>query len=229
MLDYELYYWDLPFRGNFIQLLLEDAGVTYRKADAGELYPDRNLGLRYPGMAPPYLYDSKAGVYYAQMPAILMHLGKAHDYLPHDAEQQTLALKVILDCNDVLMEITNHNGMLMWQQEAWDEFRSQRLADWMRVFERTGEDNSLTLSEGYLLGSTFSVADIATAALFGTLVHSFPQLGRDLEANAPRIANLCRRVEARPAIRSFLERQRQALGDGYCGGHIERSLRDVIR
>ena len=228
MPDYELYYWDLPFRGNFIQLLLEDARANYRKADAAEVYPERNLQLHYPGMAPPFLYDRRLDAWYAQMPAILLHLGGALGYLPNRPEQQTLALKVVLDCNDVLMELTNHNGMVMWDQERWDAFRAHRLADWMTVFENTGEDRALTTSDGYLLGTEISIADIATTALFGTLLHSFPTLRQDLEKHAPRVAQLCQRIESRPSIRSFLENQRRDTGKRYCGGQIERSLRTVI-
>ncbi|WP_092008844.1 glutathione S-transferase family protein [Marinobacter daqiaonensis] len=82
---------------------------------------------------------------------------------------------------------------------------------------------------GYLLGSRLTVADIATAALFGTLIHSFPELAGDLKHNAPRVAHLCRRVEDSPSMQRFLGNQRRDLGNAYCGCQIERSLRDVMR
>ncbi|WP_346837842.1 glutathione S-transferase family protein [Microbulbifer sp. SAOS-129_SWC] len=227
-IDYKLYYWDLPFRGNFIRLLLEDCGASYKMHDASEIYPDRSLKISNPGMAPPYLYDCHSKTYYAQMPAILMHLGKKFDYLPKRAETLTLALKTILDCNDVLMEITNYNGSTMWEKSAWEAFRYSRLADWMTIFEKTGRDHGLKGDKGFLLGTRLSVADIATAALFGTMIYSFPALESDLQQHASNIARLCRRVEARPAIRRFLEIQREENGRGYCGGQIERSLRQMI-
>ena len=229
MLDYELYYWELPFRGHFIQLFLEEVRANYRMLDAGELYPDRNLDVHYPGMAPPYLYDCKAKAFFSQMPAILMHLGHAHDYLPGEAEKQTLALKVILDCNDILMEITNHNGLVMWDSERWEEFRAKRLADWMRLFEKTGQEHRLEVDQGHILGPKITVADIATTALFGQMVHSFPPLAKDLRETAPLIASLCQRIESRDSIRPFLEKQRRDRGEAYCGGQIEDSLRKVIR
>ncbi|SDK65785.1 glutathione S-transferase family protein [Microbulbifer yueqingensis] len=228
MADYKLYYWDLPFRGNFIQLLLEDVSASYERHGAGEIYPDKSLQIRNPGMAPPYLYECKSKTYFAQMPACLMHLGREYDYLPKRAEGHTLALKTILDCNDVLMEITNCNGMQMWEKKSWDEFRYNRLADWMRLYENTGLEHGFKTEGGFLLGSTISVADIATAALFGTMIWSFPQLGVDLQDNAPNVAQLCQRIETRPNIRRFLQEQREENGKGYCGGQIEESLRKVI-
>jgi len=228
MLDYKLYYWDLPFRGNFIQLFLEEVGAKYEQHDATDIYPERSLKIRNPGMAPPYLYECKSKTYFAQMPAILIHLGREYDYLPKRAETHTLALKTILDCNDVLMEITNYNGAMMWTESNWDEFRYSRLPGWMEIFEKTGLKHGLKDDKGFLLGSTISVADIATTALFGTMIHSFPELEEDLQENAPHIAALCKKVEARPPIRRFLELQRREYGNGYCGGQIERSLRKMI-
>ncbi|MBB3062140.1 glutathione S-transferase family protein [Microbulbifer rhizosphaerae] len=228
MLDYKLYYWDLPFRGNFIQLFLEEVEAKYEKHDATDIYPERSLKIKNPGMASPYLYECKSKTYFAQMPAILMHLGREYDYLPKRAETHTLALKTILDCNDVLIEITNYNGSVMWNKNTWDEFRYSRLPDWMKIFEKTGLEHGFKSAKGFLLGSTISVADIATTALFGTMVYSFPELKDDLQENAPHIAKLCERVESRPSIRRFLDRQRQENGRGYCGGQIEQSLRKVI-
>ncbi|AMX03577.1 glutathione S-transferase [Microbulbifer thermotolerans] len=228
MLDYKLYYWDLPFRGNFIQLFLEEVGARYERCEAGDLYPKQRLTIRNPGMAPPYLYECKSKTYYAQMPAILMHLAREYDYLPQKAETHTLALKSILDCNDVLMEITNFYGMTMWDRESWKQFRSSRLADWMQIFEKTGSKHGLKGDSGFLLGDTISVADIAVTALFGTLTHAFPTLGRDLRTHAPQVAGLCQRVESRKSIKAFLDKQRSTLGNTYCGGQIEASLRQMM-
>ncbi|WP_092008845.1 hypothetical protein [Marinobacter daqiaonensis] len=85
------------------------------------------------------------------MPAILIHLAKDFHSLPDEPEQQTVALKVMLDCNDILMEITNHNGMVMRDQDSWNDFRAHRLADWMTIFEKTGAAHRLEPDAGYRL------------------------------------------------------------------------------
>ena len=227
-MDYKLYYWDLPFRGVFIEMLLEEVGASYQRLDASEIYPEHSLTIQNPGMAPPYLYDYGIRKTLAQMPAIMMHLAHKYDYLPKRSETRTLALKTILDCNDVLMEITNFNGMQMWDKANWDAFRYGRLPDWMKIFEQTGLAHGLKDGKGFLLGSTISVADIATTALFGTMIYAFPALVNDLQQHAPAIAALCERVEKRPQIAAFLAQQRERYERGYCGGQIERSLRKVM-
>lgn len=225
---YSLFYWDVPFRGIFPQLFLEDAGVRYEFHDASEIYPEKGLKIHNPGMAPPYLYEFKHERYLAQMPAILMHLAREYDYLPKRIETLDLALKTIMDCHDVLLEITNCYGQKMWDQKSWKEFRKNRLAKWMKIFEQTGLSHGLKNANGYLLGSTVSVADIATTALFGTMTFSFPELKNDLEEHAPHVARLTERMEARPLIRPFLEKQREKFGTVYCGGEIEKSIREML-
>lgn len=228
MADYNLYYWDVPFRGIFPQLLLEEVGANYEWHDASEIYPKKSLKIHNPGMAPPYLYDKKSDRYLSQMPAILMHLAREYDYLPKRTEGLDLTLKTICDCHDVLLEITNSYGAKMWKEEDWKEFRNERLPKWMKIFEEIGLSHGLKKENGYLLGSTISVADIAITALFGTMIHSFPELKKDLDKHAPHISNLCERVEARPALKEFLDKQRAQFGQVYCGGEIEKSLRKML-
>lgn len=227
-LDFKLFYWDVPFRGNFVQIFLEEVNARYEKHAATELYPEKGINVNFPGMAPPYLYDCHKKRYFAQMPAILMYLGRKYDYLPKQNERLSIALKTILDCNDILSEITRSHGMKMWDKKAWDEFRSYRLSDWMKIFERTGLEYNLKPDKGFLLGGKMSAADIAIAALFGTMNYSFPSLANDLRQQAPLISTLVRRIEERPAIQAFLEKQRQEYGRVYCGGQIEQSLREMI-
>lgn len=229
MEEYRFYYWEGPFRGNFIQLMLEDVNAKYTRHDATKIYPDKSLTICNPGMAPPYLFDCKTEQYLAQMPAILMYLGRKYDYLPKRSTTLALALKTILDCNDVLYEITNFHGLKMWDKKTWNSFRNSRLLDWMKIFEKTGLSHGLKNHKGFLLGSTISVADIATTALFGTLVYCFPQLKQDLNLHAPHIAALCQRIESRPKIQAFLAQQREVYGNSYCGGQIEKSLRKMIQ
>lgn len=228
MSEYALYYWDVPFRGIFPQLFLEEVGVKYEWHDASEIYPEKSLNINDPGMAPPYLYEVKTKRYLAQMPAILMHLAREYGYLPKRTATLDLALKTILDCHDVLLEITNSYGQKMWDKKSWNEFREERLARWMMIFEKTGVAHGLKINHGFYLGSSITVADIAVTALFGTMIYSFPELSVDLEKHAPNIASLCERIEARPSIRTFLEKQRQEYGRIYCGGEIEKSLRKML-
>ncbi|MEJ2178582.1 MAG: glutathione S-transferase family protein [Gammaproteobacteria bacterium] len=231
-IPYKLYYWPLPFRGCFIQLLLEHAGMKYDLANVDETAELKNLPVPdqpVPAMAPPYLEDRSSGEHLSQMPAIMMYLAGKHDYLPLDSYRRTLVLKILLDCNDVLSDLTNANGASMWEQEKWRLFRSERLPRWMQIFEQTGVRYGLENESGYLLGNDrVTCADIAATALFGTMMRCLEPLARDITRTAPRIAALVARIESQPRIKDFISRQQTEFGDLYCGGQIERSIRQML-
>lgn len=229
MLEYKFYYWEVPFRGNFVEIFLAEVGAKYKRYDAPAMYPKKGLKAHHPGMAPPYLYDCKKKIHLAQMPAILVYLGKEYGYLPKKAEPLALAIKSINDAHDVLTEITQYYGMKMWDKKTWNEFRKKRLVHWMQIYEQTAKEQGLKVNKGFFLGSKISIADFATTALFGTMIYCLPELEKDLKKYAPFIYALVKRIEERLAIAAFLTKQRAEFGQIYCGGKIEQSLRKLLK
>jgi len=226
-MTYELHYWDLPFRGIFVELVLAEAGADWTRHSPGAIYPDHRLERAAPGMAPPFLVDTATGRTLSQMPAIVFHLAGRHGLLPQDEWPRALSLKLVLDANDVLEGITRCGGMAMWTAGDWQDFRTGRLAEWMRIFEGVARGTALEEGADWMFGD-LSLADLTVCALWGMMIHAFPLLRADLETHAPTIAALNDRVAVRPRIAEFLETQRARHGRGYCGGQIEASLRDVI-
>ena len=150
---YKLYYWPIPFRGVFIQYTLAYARMEYHNATLDQVAAIRNSDvpdLPVPCMAPPVLHDNQTGHFLSQMPAIIVYLAQEHGLATGDAYLDCLALKVILDCNDVLSDITNANGSQMWEYDQWRSFRSERLPRWLEVFEETGRRHGLLADNGYL-------------------------------------------------------------------------------
>ena len=232
MTRYKLYYWPLPFRGNFPRLVMEHAEVGYEMSTL-----DENVELKdrvvtdqgIPGMAPPMLHDLESNVWINQMPAIMMYLAAEHGYLPEDNHARAVALKVICDCNDVLSDLTNANGSQMWVRETWKLFRTTRLVRWLEIFEELGQRYGLENDSEYLLGTeTPSVADLAVTALLHTLCRCMPELAPDVSDNAPNVAALVKRTAETPQLAQFYAEQQNALGNLYCGGQIEASIRDML-
>ena len=229
---YRLYYWPIPFRGVFIQYLLDHAGVDYDIANFDETSQLKSTDIidqSVPCMAPPMLHDYHHDRYLSQMPAIVTYLAGELGYSPNDTYLDYQALKVLLDSNDVLSDLTNANGSQMWTHDHWQLFRSQRLVRWLGIFEETGRRNGLCENSGYLLGTAHaSYADIAAAALFGTMARCLPELDSDIRCNAPAVHGLCRRIEASERIQHTITRQQSEIGNAYCGGQIEQSIRSML-
>ena len=231
MSDYQLFYWPIPFRGQFVRAVLAYAGKSWTEggADAiAELMGGPVAAMPVPFMGPPVLIDTAAGVAVSQMPAILLYLGETLGLLPADPAARALTMKVVCDANDVIDDLTLDGGRAMWTADTWEAF-TPRLRKWVSLWEETGRRHGLTAEGGCLLGGeTPGLADIVTATLWSTAASRFRAIAALLEEAAPLTAALSRRMAALPALAKLEADAREEFGDAYCGGQIEASLRTVL-
>ena len=222
---YLLYYWPLPFRGCFVSYLFAYRDVPLQEvADFEEiidLKDQRPSKQEIPFMGPPVLRDVGSSRSLSQMPAIVLYVSRELDLLPEDPFDQAIGMKVLMDCNDLLMEICRYNGSIMWERDEWINFRSQRLPRWMDIFEETL--NRRTIGKDLV-----SFADIAVYALFGNMTRCLPELEPDVRNGAPGIHDLCQKIGSKHSLAEFVARQEQEYGKLYCGGQIEKSIREML-
>jgi len=222
---FQLRYWPVPFRGCFISYLFAYRGVPLLEEDSFE----KNAALKdqppteqdIPYMGPPVLRDLASGRALSQMPAIVMYVARDLDLMPQDPFDAALGLKVLMDCNDVLMELCRYNGASMWTREEWQPFRSRRLPRWMQIFEAS-------LQRGFVGKETASFADIGVFALFGNMTRCLPDLDADLLEHAPGIHALCRAIGDQPSLAKYVANEAKKYGKLYCGGQIEQSIRKML-
>ena len=231
MPDYTLYYWPIPFRGQFIRALLAHVHATWEEADTDEIFAlmkQSPADQLVPHVGPPVLIDHSNGLALSQTQSILSYLGHKHGLMPDDPARDALTHKIVADANDVLYELTRHNGAQMWTRQTWDDYQP-RLRRWMGIFEETGRRYGLTAAAGYALGTDEpGVADITIYALWGTMAAKLPPLRTILEQNAPGIAGLTARIAALPEQSALRAESDAKYGDEWCSGQIEDSLRAVL-
>ncbi len=231
MSDYELYYWSVPFRGQFVRAVLAYAGKTWSEGgdDAIAALMEAPVEqMPVPFMGPPLLIDRTSDFAIAEMPAIILYLGETLGLVPATPALRALTMKIVNDANDVIDDLTLDGGRLMWTEQRWQDF-VPRLKKWISLWEETGRRHGLTEDAGFLLGGeTPGVADIVTAILWSTMADRFPAIGAILDQMAPMTAALTRRVADLPALAELAARARHDYGSAYCGGQIEASLRKVL-
>ncbi|HLY58303.1 MAG TPA: glutathione S-transferase [Stellaceae bacterium] len=231
MSDYDLYYWSVPFRGQFVRAVLAHAGKTW--TECGDAAISKLMGgpaadMPVPFMGPPLLIDRKANFAIAQMPAVVFYLGETLDLLPATPALRALTMKVVNDANDVIDEITLDGGREMWTEKRWHDF-VPRLKKWMLFWEEIGRRHGLKAESGFLLGGEApGIADIVTAILWSTMADRFRKIEAILDEAAPVTAALTRRVAALPPLAKLAAKARKDYGDAYCGGQIGASLRKVL-
>ncbi|MBS1303262.1 glutathione S-transferase N-terminal domain-containing protein [Loktanella sp. SALINAS62] len=224
MSDFTLYYWPVPFRGEFVRALLAQARATVDEPDIDAVSAAMQLDPRdqpVPHMAPPMLVDNTSGEAVAEMPAICLWLGERFDLLPRAPHPKALALKIVNDANDVLDEMTLDGGRSMWTPESWADYRP-RLRHWMAIWEATMEKNGFSENEA-------EFARIVTATLWGTMTERLPELRSILDQEAPRVAKLTDATRSNGPLAVQAEESRRRFGDTWCGGDIEKSLRRAVR
>lgn len=230
MADFDLYYWPVPFRGQFIRAILAYSRKSWNEHDSSEI--GRLMALKaaeqpVPFMGPPLLVDNANVFAIAEMPAIALYLGEKLNLLPSSPEDRARATKVVNDANDVIDELTLDGGREMWTAQKWTEF-VPRLRRWMEIWEVTGSARGLGHDSGTLLGTEdLGLADIVTAVLWSTMADRFAAIAKLLESGAPMVAALTKRVQATPQLAQLAVDARAKFGDAYCGGEIEKSLRKV--
>lgn len=229
--DYDLAYWPVPFRGQFVRAVLAFAGKSWTESDGAAIATMMAApvtDMKVPFMGPPMLIDNQANFAIAQMPAIILYLGEALSLLPADPGLRAMTMKIVNEANDVIDEITLNGGRQLWTKPRWAAF-IPRLRKWMSFWEETGRRHALQRGSGFLLGGDGpGVADIVTAILWSTLGDRFAPIKAMLKETAPLTAALTRRVADRPPLAALAAKAKRDYGDAYCGGQIEASLRKVL-
>lgn len=221
---YELYYWPmLPGRGEFVRLVLEEAGAPYR--DVARLPEGAGGGVQalmpfirgerpgLPPYAPPILVDGDFVL--AQTAAICAYLGERHGLAPDDPKKRMQALQLQLTIADVTDEAhdTHHpvSVVLYYEdqkeaaREAARQFREQRLPRFLPYFERV-----LERSGGpWLMGDALSHADLSLFQLLEGLAYAFPRGFANVTESTPELAALRARVASLPRIAAYLASDRR--------------------
>lgn len=222
---FELIYWPIPFRGCFVSYVLAYRGVPFvQNSDAEQIVAEQEKDPAHqaiPFMGPPILVDHEAGCRLTQTPAILLYLANELDLWPTESFARAMQMKVVMDCNDLLMEICCSNGSRMWESDAWNTFRTERLPRWLAIFERS-------LSDGIIAGDAVGIADLATCALLGNMARCLPELAPDIQRGAPNVFSHCASLMSEGALREHVHQQKEDYGEIYCGGQIEASIRRML-
>jgi glutathione S-transferase len=220
---YELYYWpDIPGRGEFIRLALEQAGASYvdvaRASAAGlsallsllEWRDDAN-----PPFAPPVLRDGDLLI--AQTAAILLYLGNRHGLSPRNTKQRLWTHQIQLTICDCVSEVHDTHHPISAGQYYKDQrpqakrrgavFRAERLPKFLDWFERILERNPH--GRTLLVNRNVTYADLSLFQLLEGLCYAFPRAMERRRGAYPRLTALQGLIREQPRICDYLKSSRR--------------------
>jgi glutathione S-transferase len=242
---YELYYWpSIQGRGEFVRLLLEEAGARYLDVARGSgkgagLAPLMRFlegrGVPRPPFAPPFL---KAGrLVIGQTANILQFLGPRHGLVPKDQAGQLWTHELQLTMADFVAEIhdTHHPVASSLYYEDQKKEARRRAADFLKnrapkflgYFERVLSRNAR--GDRYLVGAKLSYVDLSMFQIMAGLSYAFPHAMAKAARQHRRLFALHGRVQERPRIAAYLASARRIPfnDEGIFRHYAELDLPDV--
>jgi len=220
---YELYYWpEIQGRGEFVRLILEDAGADYidvarlpKRGMAGMMRFMESRSVEHPPFAPPFLKAGKLVI--AQTANILLYLGPRLRLVPKNEASRLWAHQLQLTIADWVGEVhdTHHpiSGDLYYQEQKPEakqraaDFRNNRLPKFFDYFEKIIKRNSK--GSCYLVSKAVSYVDLSMFQMIAGLRYAFPHRMKKLERKYPRLVALHERVAARPRLAAYLSSPRR--------------------
>jgi glutathione S-transferase len=220
----ELYYWPgIQGRGEFVRLLLEDAGAAYvdvaRERKNGMAAMMRFLDGEEPGplpFAPPFV---RAGnVLVSQTVNILAFLAPRVGLVPDDDALRAEASQIQLTLADFVDEIhdTHHPiaGSLYYKDQKAAakrrarHFVKERMPKYLGWLEKVPVRNRRSGGQ-WLVGSDCTYVDLSAFQVVEGLRYAFPNAMARLKPEIPHVIALRDRVAARPRIAAYLRSKRR--------------------
>jgi glutathione S-transferase len=219
----ELYYWPgIQGRGEFVRLLLEEAGadwVDVARSKGGMAAMMRFLDGRERGpvpFAPPFVKVGRAVV--AQTANILAFLAPALDLVPADEASLAEANQIQLTVADLVEEVhgTHHPiaGSLYYEDQRKEAkrraqvFVKERLPKYLGWLEGLLARNRRSAGR-WLVGRERSYVDLSAFQVVEGLRYAFPNAMARIAGDHPRLLALRDRVAERPRIAAYLGSDRR--------------------
>ena len=219
----ELYYWStIQGRGEFVRLLLEEAGTEYvdvARAKGGTAAMMRFLGGKEPGALPfaaPFVKVGDAVV--SQTANILAFLAPQLGLVPDDETLRAEASQIQLTIADLLGEVhdTHHPiaGSLYYEDQKREAkrraqvFLKERLAKYLGWLEDVLARNAASGGQ-WLVAGDFTYVDLSAFQVVEGLRYAFPNAMARVGRKIPRLVALHGRVGARPRIAAYLASERR--------------------
>ena len=217
---YQLYYWpEIQGRGEFVRLVLEDAGASYddvarKSGGMAKMMVMMESGRdKHPPFAPPILKAGKLVI--AQTANILFYLGPRLKLGPRDEAGRLWLHQLQLTVTDFVKEIhdTHHpvgSGLYYEDQKPeskrfTENFLDERAPKYLGYFEGV-----LKKSGGpFVLGRKFSYVDLSLFQLVEGLRYAFPKAMKGIERKVPGVAGVHDRVANRQRIKAYLASPRR--------------------
>lgn len=221
--EWELWYWPLAGRGEFVRLLFEEAGVPYKQVNDPQLLADKFKGQTkqgWPVFAVPMI--KKGDFELGQTGTICRYLGKQLGLLPATEADQFRADQLCTTIMDYIAEGRlafhgkNHYESYYNQKEFTqpyiDYFVANRIPKFLPHFEATLKHNAElnpASTELYCFGASGpTYCDLCLLHVLRATESQFPEAWQANIGNYPLLARFKQQMENRPRLKAYFASSR---------------------
>jgi glutathione S-transferase len=219
----ELYYWPtIQGRGEFVRLLLEEAGADYvdvARTKSGMAAMNRFVEGEEDGalpFAPPFVRVGNVVV--SQTANILAFLAPLYRLVPAAPALRGEAHQIQLTIADLVAEAhdSHHpiSGALYYKDQKREakrrakDFVAERIPKYLGWLEQILERNARSRQQ-WLVGRDRTYPDLSAFQVIEGLRYAFPNAMARVESDVPRLVALRDRVARRPRIAAYLASKRR--------------------
>jgi glutathione S-transferase len=221
--EYELLYWPVPGRGEFIRLAFEEAKVSYKEHEVGDvlaqLNEDYDHGDNTPPLAPPFL--KHGNVVLSQTSNILFYLGPQLGLAPPVGDdvnrcQVNQLTLTALDLADEMHNVHHPISVLLYYEDqkneaarAAEHFRETRLPRFFGYFNRVLKKNTEKSGSQWLVGKNITYADLVLFQVVDGLRFAYPKAAENELGKFEQLKAHYQSIKERPNIKAYLESERR--------------------
>lgn len=214
--SWELFYWPIAGRGEFVRVIFEEAGVPFKEHNDFEMLVSmfkKGKKEGWPCLAPPMLKRGDFNL--TQTPVICKYLGKQFGFYPEGDLNEVHAEQINATIHDYILEgmlsfhgkdfIGSYNDQKEETKPYIKAFVDRRLPMFLRHFEKLMISNNG--GDGFVVGDKLTYVDLGLMHALRATASQFPEEWKQLDG-IPKLRAFKDRMEARPRLASYFKSDR---------------------
>eukprot|EP00794_Sanderia_malayensis_P004677 gene4677-5287_t len=213
---WELYYWPLAGRGEFVRVIFEEAGVAYKENNDAELLTSMFKQAKdtgWPCFAPPMI--KRGDFKLCQTPVICKYLGKKFGLYPEGEVNEVKAEQINASIHDFIGEgrlafhgkdfVASYYGQAEETKPYIKKFVETRLPWLLKYFERVLVANKG--GDGFVIGDKLTYVDLGLMHVLRATASQFAEEWASY-TDFPKLKAFKERMEARPKLAAYFKSER---------------------